>query len=130
MTQKPHCPACGAPLPEAQSSHGVTCEYCGIFIRPAPVPFPTSQTSNVTEQQDNHDAEFLYPHRETSSFEDEAGWDAFPVWKTKVFRRWKTLRRSLLSSVLIFILLLCFSCICLLSVIDKPLQQLLNSLNR
>jgi len=130
MTSIPHCPACGAPLPKSQSSNGVTCEYCGIFIRTTPVSLPSSQASTNTDQQNSHDAEFLYPEYETSPFETEIGWDSLPQWKTTGFHRWKTLRRSLLGSVLIFVLLFCFSCICLLSVIDKPLRQLFNSLTR
>ncbi|GAP10311.1 hypothetical protein BECAL_01478 [Bellilinea caldifistulae] len=129
MLQSPNCPACGAPLPDSQSPAGVVCEYCGIFIR-AERPIQAEQMAGTKiDQPPRPEIEVISPQGNTFS-NPELNWDSAPQWREIKMPRWRTLRRSLLSSILIVVALVCFSCFCLLTVLDKPLQRLFNSLSR
>jgi uncharacterized Zn finger protein (UPF0148 family) len=129
MSLKPHCPACGAPLPETKSPSGVICEYCGVFIR-AERPSQPPPSLTQTDRSENDVIEVIYPERNPPSSEPEINWDAFSQWRGFRLNRWRTLRRSILGTILIVVVLLCFSCLCLLGLISQPLQQFFNSFTR
>lgn len=128
MDKLTSCPACGAPLPLKRTPRGVTCEYCATFIKASliredPVIEETSASAS-TPVFIPPPPEFR-PSSAASNFDDlklPSGWRNFRI--PGIGR----IRRTIVGVFVLIIVLVCMSCVCLLAVLNEPVQRWLNSL--
>ncbi|MEW6650052.1 MAG: hypothetical protein AB1453_07670 [Chloroflexota bacterium] len=129
MDKLTSCPACGAPLPLQRTPRGVTCEFCATFIKASLIrdellPEETSAAASTPVFTPPPPPEFR-PSSAASDFEHlklPSGWHNFRI--PAIGR----IRRTILGVIVLVIALLCLSCVCLIAILNEPVQRWLNSL--
>ncbi len=129
MDKLTSCPACGAPLPLKRTPRGATCEFCATFIKanllgnePPPEEVPAVASTSVFTPPTPPE---FRPSSSASTFEDlniPTSWRNFRI--PGIGR----IRRTIVGVIVLVIALLCLSCVCLLAVLNEPMQRWLNSL--